>query len=108
METGNPGLPIKDVFAAASEYPCLPRYRHIVLDEEEYYSKEFSIIKPEPDCKRMYEYFERTGIPSYLEQIPGFVLPIEPILVASETYKTLGEQLEITDRKQINKLIWGD
>ena len=56
----------------------------------------------------MYDYFEKTGIPSYLERIPGFELPIEPILVASETYKNLGEQLEINDRKQINKLIWGD
>ena len=56
----------------------------------------------------MYDYFEKTGIPSYLEQIPGFELPSEPILVASETYKTLSEQLEVNDREQINKLIWGD
>ena len=98
METGNKGLPIKDIFAAASEYPCLPRYRHIVLDEESYNSKGFSIIKPEPDCKRMYDFFDKTGIPSYLERIPGFELPSEPILVASETYKTLSEQLGITDR----------
>ena len=84
-------MPIKDVFAAASEHPCLPRYRHIVLDEENYNSTAFSIIKPEPDCKRMYDYFEKTGIPSYLERIPGFELPIEPILVASETSKNLGE-----------------
>ena len=108
METGNKGLPIKDIFASASKYPCLSRYRHIVLDEETYNSKGFSIIKPEPDCKRMYDFFEKTGTPSYLERIPGFELPSEPILVASETYKTLSEQLEITDREEINKLVWGD
>ena len=67
---------IKDVFASASAYPCLPRYLNfnpvMYIEEDEKTSAKFKLIKNEPDCKRIHDYFEATGLNSFLQPIPGF------------------------------------
>ena len=57
---------MKDVFGSAAKFPCLPRYMHIIPDFEVDEYATFSIIQPEPDCKRMFDYFEQAGLPSYM------------------------------------------
>ena len=87
---------IKDVFGSAAINPCLPRYLYIFTDYEEVIRNDesiFSLIQPEPDCSRMYEYFKKTGLSSYIKQVEGFSIPSEAILTSTHSYTTINEHL---------------
>ena len=102
-------LQIKDVFASSTQYPCMPRYSHFYpAFEEELLSEGFALIEPDPSCKRMYDFFKKTGMPSYVELIEGFSISTEPILESSKVYEKLTEALGGKDRDVITELIWGD
>ena len=83
----------KEVFGSAADYPCLLRSIDTVGEVELSSSSKFSILNPEPDCKRMHKWFKRLGMSSYLEQIDGFTLPYESILNSMKVYDTIQNQL---------------
>ena len=43
-------------------------------------TKSFHIMKPEVDCKRTWDFFERSGVNSYLELVNEFELPYDTLL----------------------------
>ena len=102
--------PIKSVFASASEHPCPPQYKNLFLDFEDEESTPVSLIKPEPNCKRMYDYFKRTGLPSLIEPIDSFELPYDVVFESVGVNKKIKEIVDpdTIDEAKLNSLIWGN
>lgn len=81
-----------EVFGSGAEYPCLPayidRYGTKHLDKPQ---KSYSLLKPEPDCQRMHEYFEKVKVPSYLTELEGFELPPESVMRNTKFYDVMAQ-----------------
>ena len=86
-------LPMKDLFGSASDYPCLPLYSHFHPDFAEDMTTSFFLIEPERDCRRFYDYFNKTGMPSFIDPILQFEIPAETIIKSVGVHKKLKETL---------------
>ena len=99
----------KEVFGSAAQYPCLLRSLDTAAEDITRRSTTFQILYPEPECKRMHDWFAKVGMPSYLSQVQGFEIPYEPILTTTKVYETIKDQLaEKVETDMLRKLIWGD
>ena len=99
----------KDVFASAAKHPCLQRSIRTAFEEEPRKSSIFQILRPEPECKRMHDWFAKVGMPTYLEHIQGFELPFEPILKSTEAYGSLMQSMgDHWNKERLQSQMWGN
>lgn len=59
----------------------------------------------------MANFFEKTGMPSYMRKLDGFQIPYDSILRSAKIYDELWLYLDREtdfDLGELNKLVWGD
>lgn len=59
---------------------------------------DISITKPEVSCKHMQDYFDRVGMPSFVNRVEGFELDVQLVNESAEVYMHLDEHFK---KKQV-------
>ena len=81
------------MFGSTAKAPCMPDYDFAYPDYEREDSTVFQILETEPDCSRMYEFFNETGTPSFVYTVQGFSLPYEAVFDGIGLYKEINNRL---------------
>ena len=97
------------VFGSAAKFPCLPNFpvNHGLWHRFFGSGESDSLLNQEEECARMHAWFKKTGVPSFVEPIEGFQVPVSAIIAATGVQETLEQEMVDIERSRLDELIFG-